>query len=59
PAKRRRNGDIQPAIAGGYILTGAKQKAANEPVRPLCEAVKPQTYIAYDRYADTYLRRPM
>jgi hypothetical protein len=43
---------------GGYLLTGAEQKAPDEPVRRLYDAVKPKLYYAYDRYADAYLPMP-
>jgi hypothetical protein len=43
---------------GGYLLTGAEQKAPDELVRRLYDAVKPKLYYAYDRYADTYLPIP-
>jgi putative transposase len=45
-------------LVGGYLLTGAEQKAPDELVRGLYEAVKPKLYYAYDRYADAYLPMP-
>jgi putative transposase len=53
------DGVVLPALVGGYVQTGAERKATDELVRSLREAVKPQTYITYNRYADSYLRRPM
>nr|MDO8080313.1 zinc ribbon domain-containing protein [Candidatus Freyarchaeota archaeon] len=53
------DGVVLSALVGGYVQTGAERKATDELVRSLHEAVKPQTYIAYNRYADSYLRRPM
>lgn len=49
------DGGVLPALVGGYVQTGAERKATDELVRSLHEAVKPQTYIAYNRYADSYL----
>jgi len=43
-------------VVGGYVETGAERSGANEPVRPLNDAVKPKLHYAYDRYADAYLR---
>ncbi|WXG43725.1 MAG: zinc ribbon domain-containing protein [Promethearchaeati archaeon SRVP18_Atabeyarchaeia-1] len=43
---------------GGYAETGAERKGADELVRHLHEAVKPQIYMEYDRYADAYLPMP-
>lgn len=51
---------VLPALlVGGYVQTGVERKAVDELVRLLHEVVKPQTYIAYNRYVDSYLRRPM
>jgi hypothetical protein len=50
---------ILPTLVGGYFLTGAELKAPDELVRGLYDAVKPQLYYAYDRYADAYLSVPM
>jgi hypothetical protein len=50
--------NILPTLVGGCLLTGAEQKAPNELVRGLHEAVKPKLYYAYDRYADAYLPMP-
>ena len=44
-------------VVGGCVLTGAKRRGTNEPVRSLYDAVKPKLY-AYDRCADAYLRAP-
>ncbi|WXG43697.1 MAG: zinc ribbon domain-containing protein [Promethearchaeati archaeon SRVP18_Atabeyarchaeia-1] len=43
---------------GGYALTGAERRGADELVRRLYDAVKPQIYVEYDRHADTYLPMP-
>jgi putative transposase len=56
--KKRRRGGLM-TVVGGYVLTGAEQKTADELVRPPSEALKPQIYIAYDRHADAYLPTPM
>jgi putative transposase len=45
-------------LVGGYVLTGAERKGADELVRLLDDAVKPQIYVGYDRYADAYLPVP-
>ncbi|WXG43557.1 MAG: zinc ribbon domain-containing protein [Promethearchaeati archaeon SRVP18_Atabeyarchaeia-1] len=45
---------LQSLFVGGYVLTGAERRGADELVRRLYDAVKPQIYIAYDRYADAY-----
>jgi putative transposase len=50
---------ILPTLVGGYFLTGAELKAPDELVRELYDAVKPQLYYAYDRYADAYLSVPV
>jgi hypothetical protein len=50
------NRHILPTLMGGYFLTGAEQKAPDELVRGLYDAVK--LYYAYDRYADAYLPAP-
>jgi len=44
-------------MVGGCVLTGAKLKGTNEPVRFLNDALKPKLYV-YDRYNDMYLRIP-
>ncbi|WXG43829.1 MAG: zinc ribbon domain-containing protein [Promethearchaeati archaeon SRVP18_Atabeyarchaeia-1] len=49
---------ILPSLVGGYALTGAERRGADELVRRLYDAVKPQIYAAYDRYADAYLPMP-
>jgi hypothetical protein len=50
--------NILQTLVGGYFLTGAEQKAPNEPVRGLYDALKPKLHYAYDRYADAYLPMP-
>ena len=40
---------------GGYLQTGAEQKATNKPARLLHEAMKPQIYIQYWKQTDVYL----
>ncbi|MGC8936906.1 MAG: zinc ribbon domain-containing protein, partial [Candidatus Methanomethylicaceae archaeon] len=49
---------ILPSLVGGYSLTGAEQKAPDELVRELYDAVRAKLYYAYDRYADAYLPMP-
>jgi len=44
-------------LLGGCVLTGAKLKGTNEPVRFLNDALKPKLYV-YERCADAYLRIP-
>ncbi|RDE15715.1 MAG: hypothetical protein C4K47_02445 [Candidatus Thorarchaeota archaeon] len=57
--KERWDADILPTLlVGGYVLTGAERKGTDELVRFLDDAVKPQIYVGYDRYADTYLPVP-
>jgi hypothetical protein len=50
--------NVLPTLVGGYLLTGAEQKAPDELVRGLHEAVKPKLYWAFNRYADTCLPMP-
>lgn len=47
--------NILPSLVGGYFQSGAEPKAADELVRSLYEAVKPQVRYGYDRFADAYL----
>ncbi|WXG43280.1 MAG: zinc ribbon domain-containing protein [Promethearchaeati archaeon SRVP18_Atabeyarchaeia-1] len=57
--KKRWDETILPTLlAGGYVLTGAERRGTDELVRLLHDAVKPQIYVAYDRYADAYLPTP-
>jgi len=48
---------ILPTLVGGCFLTGVERNAPDELARELHDVVKPRLYYAYDRYADTYLRR--
>ncbi|WXG44257.1 MAG: zinc ribbon domain-containing protein [Promethearchaeati archaeon SRVP18_Atabeyarchaeia-1] len=56
--EKRWDASILPSLVGGYALTGAERRGADELVRRLHDAVKPQIYVAYDRYADAYLPTP-
>ncbi len=57
--KERWDTNILPTLlVGGYVLTGAERKGADELVRLLDDAVKPQIYVGYDKYADAYLPVP-
>ncbi|WXG42802.1 MAG: transposase [Promethearchaeati archaeon SRVP18_Atabeyarchaeia-1] len=57
--KQRWDEAILPTLlVGGYALTGAERKGADELVRLLHDEVKPQIYVEYDRYADAYLPMP-
>jgi hypothetical protein len=50
---------VQPSLGGGgYVVTGVEQKGIDELGRSLLDAVKPQIYYAYDRWADAYLPKP-
>jgi putative transposase len=58
--KERWDASILPTLlVGGYALTGAEWSGADELVRLLHDAVKPQIYVGYDTYADAYLPTPM
>ncbi|WXG43018.1 MAG: zinc ribbon domain-containing protein [Promethearchaeati archaeon SRVP18_Atabeyarchaeia-1] len=57
--EKRWDASILPALlVGGYALTGAERRGADELVRRLYDAVKPQICYAYDRHADAYLPMP-
>jgi hypothetical protein len=58
--KWRWDARILPTLlrVGGYVLTGAERRGADELVRRLHDAVKPQIYVEYDRHADAYLPTP-
>jgi putative transposase len=50
---------VLPSLGGGgYVATGVERKGADELGRSLQDAVKPQIYYAYDRWADAYLPKP-